>query len=196
MTPDPLSPAPDLLLTKDLLRKAKLGDDAALNALMARYLPRLHRWACGRLPAHARSLFDTSDLVQETLLKAVERLDTFEIQGAGGFQAYLRQVIQNRILDQVRWARRRAGSETITEDMPDRGRSPLEELIGTDLLERYEKGCAKLGKDDQLYLHLRIELECSYEEIADIMDRPTANSARMGVQRALYRLSEIMGNER
>jgi RNA polymerase sigma-70 factor (ECF subfamily) len=39
-----------------LLERAREGDADALNALIARYLPRLQRWAHGRLPAWARDL--------------------------------------------------------------------------------------------------------------------------------------------
>lgn len=193
---DPGSPAPDLLLTVDLLRDAKQGDAAALDALMARYIPRLHRWACGRLPSYARSLFDTSDLVQETLLKALQMLDQIEPRGPGSFQAYVRQAIQHRIVDQVRWAKRRAGSERVSENLVDGGDSPLENLVGVELLERYEKACSRLGKDDQLFLHLRIELGFGYEEIAAVMDRPSPDAARMGVKRALRKLAEKMDHER
>ena len=34
----------------DLLLKAQAGDNEALDRLLARYLPRLRRWASGRLP--------------------------------------------------------------------------------------------------------------------------------------------------
>lgn len=33
-----------------LLERAQAGDRAALDPLIARYLPRLQRWASGRLP--------------------------------------------------------------------------------------------------------------------------------------------------
>src|SRR5262245_22892660 len=196
MTPEPESPAPDLLLTADLLREAKQGDAAALDALIARYLPRLHRWACGRLPSYARSLFDTGDLVHETLLTALQALDKIEGRGPGSCQAYVRQAIHNRIRDQVRWAGRRAGSQPISDDMPDRGDSPIEKLIGGELFERYEKATGRLEEDDQLFLHLRIELEFTYEEIASVMDRPSRDAARMGVQRALRKLAQVMSHER
>jgi RNA polymerase sigma-70 factor (ECF subfamily) len=195
MKHEPESPAPELLLTVDLLRDAKQGDAAALNVLMARYLPRLHRWACGRLPRHARSLLDTGDLVQETLLKALQTLDQLEIRSPGSFQAYVRQAIQNRIIDQIRWAGRRAGSEPISENMPDPGDSPLEKLIGSDLFERYERAYARLEADDQLFIHLRIELEFAYDEIASVMGRSSADAARMGVKRAVRKLAESIGHE-
>jgi len=37
----------ELLLTSELLLRAKNGDHAALEVLTARYLPRLQRWASG-----------------------------------------------------------------------------------------------------------------------------------------------------
>lgn len=190
------SPSPDLLITGELLRRAKQGDDAALDALMARYRPRLERWASGRLPGYARSLFDTGDLVQETLLKAIEGLDSIEVRGPGVFQAYVRQAVLNRIKDQVRWARRRPGPEGVPEDLIDVSPSPLESAIGADVLQRYETALARLTEDERQLLHLRIELDFDYDEIAAATERASRDAARMAVQRALRRLADIMGHER
>jgi hypothetical protein len=44
----------------DLLLKAQSGEEDALNRLLARYLPRLQRWASGRMPAGIRSMSDTA----------------------------------------------------------------------------------------------------------------------------------------
>ena len=190
------TPAPDLLMTTELLRRAKEGDSRALDSLTARYLPRLQRWASGRLPAYARSLFDTTDLVQETLLRAIEGLDGIEVRGPGGFQAYVRQAVLNRIRDQVRWAKRRPGPEGLPDDLVDRGASPLEMTIGADVFERYERALALLTEEERQLLHLRIELDFDYAEIAGMTERPSADAVRMAVQRALRKLAEIMGHER
>lgn len=193
---DPDLPSPDLLVTGALLRRAKDGDPRALEALMSRYRPRLERWASGRLPLYARSLFDTSDLVQETLLKAIEGLDLIEVRGPGFFQAYVRQAVLNRIRDQVRWARRRPGPEGVPDHLEDRAPSPLETAIGSDVLERYERALEQLTEEERQLLHLRIELDYSYEEIAVITERNTGDAARMAVQRALRRLAVVMDYER
>jgi RNA polymerase sigma-70 factor (ECF subfamily) len=189
-------PSPELLLTTELLRRAKDGDPAALETLTARYLPRLARWASGRLPWHARSLFDTSDLVQETLLKAIQGLDGIEVRGPGGFQAYVRQAVLNRIRDQMRWAKRRPGREEVPESLADRTPSPLESAIGADVLMRYEQAMETLSEEERQLLHLRIELDFGYEEIAAMTDRKSKDAARMAVQRALKKLAETMGHAR
>jgi RNA polymerase sigma factor (sigma-70 family) len=196
MIREPDSPEPELVMTRDLLRRAKDGDRSALEALTARYLPRLARWARGRLPVSARSLFDTSDLVQETLLKAIRGLDGIEVRGPGGFQAYVRQAVLNRIRDQIRWSKYRPGPEGVPEDLEDRNPTPLESAIGGDVLRRYEKALERLSADERQLLHLRIELDFSYWEIAAAMDRKSPDAARMAVKRALLKLAELMGHER
>jgi RNA polymerase sigma-70 factor (ECF subfamily) len=198
MTSKPDPTPSELLLTTELLHQAKLGDPGALNALMTRYLPRLTRWASGRLPGSARSLFETTDLVHETLVKAIEGIDRIEGSGPGGFQAYVRQTLLNRIRDEMRWARRRTGSTQLSglsEVLVDASPSPLENAIGAELLEQYERAREVLTEDERLFVHLKIELDFSYEDIAAIMDRPSRDAARKGVQRAVRKLAEIMGHE-
>jgi RNA polymerase sigma factor (sigma-70 family) len=203
MDPNPSAahrdPPPDdapLLATTELLRRAKEGDRAALETLMARYLPRLRNWASGRLPLHARNLLDTADLVQETLLRTLEGLDRVEVRGPGGFQAYVRSAVLNRIQDQIRWANRRPGPEGVPETLVDRQASPLELAIGSELLARYEAALGTLTEEEQQLLHLRIELDYDHGEIAAMTDRPSRDAARMAVTRALRRLAEAMGHER
>ncbi|MGH7724511.1 MAG: RNA polymerase sigma factor [Candidatus Eiseniibacteriota bacterium] len=203
MVDDPRSPdasghtaETSLLATRELLRLSKEGDPRALDQLMSRYLPRLERWATGRLPLYARSLFDTADLVQDTLMRVLMGLDRVEVRGPGGFQAYVRQAVLNRIREEVTWARRRPGPGDVPETLPSRAPSPLEQVIGADLLERYERGLALLDEGDRELLHLRIELDYDYEAIAEMTGRPSRDAARMAVQRALSRLADKMGHER
>jgi RNA polymerase sigma factor (sigma-70 family) len=93
-----------------LLQRARAGDRAALDALFEQELPRLRRWASGRLPRWARDILDTSDLIQETVLETFKRLDAFEPRGDTALQAYLRQTQVNRLRNQLR----RVASPTAT----------------------------------------------------------------------------------
>jgi RNA polymerase sigma-70 factor, ECF subfamily len=203
LTPDPAGvPPPDqaseppLLATVELLRLAKEGDARAREELLVRYAPRLRRWASGRLPAYARSLLDTADVVQDTLIRVLEGLHRIEVRGPGTFQAYVRQAVLNRMRDEVRWARRRPGPGELPESLPDPAPSPLEQAIGADVLDRYDRALATLGEEDRQLLHLRIELDFDYQEIAAMTQRPSRDAVRMAVQRALGRLADAMGHER
>jgi DNA-directed RNA polymerase specialized sigma24 family protein len=67
----------------------------ALEALLERCLPRLTRWAHGRLPAHARGTWIREIWVQEAALHVLARLDKFEPRHVGAMQAYLRMSVIN-----------------------------------------------------------------------------------------------------
>ena len=123
-----------------LVSRARNGDQRALEQLCSRYLPRLNRWAHGRLPAWARGALDTHDLVQDTLTHVVLRLSAFEPQHDAAFQAYLRQALMNRVRDEIRRSQRRPAPDPLDSAHPSRTASPLEEAIGQEALEEVRGG--------------------------------------------------------
>lgn len=175
--------------TLDLLARVRADDAAALDQLISRYLPELRRWTSGRLPGWARKAADTDDLVQETLIKAFQKLKEFDYRGEGALLAYLRQAILNRIRSEIRSARRRPPGEPITEAIEAAGPSPLEAAIGADAVEDYEAALARLRSEDREAIVARIELGLTYAEIAAVLLKPSADAARMTVTRALVRLA-------
>ena len=179
--------------TQILLDGAKAGREDAVNILLERYAPRLRRWATGRLPGHARHIDDTEDLVQDVLIQALHNVEKFEHRQEGAFHSYLRTAILNRIRNRVRHAGVRERAEDPVAEGYRPAPSPLEELIGAEALERYETALAKLKEADRELVVARIEMDCSYEELADLTDRPSANAARMACKRALMRLAQEMG---
>jgi RNA polymerase sigma factor (sigma-70 family) len=177
-----------------LLQRAQAGDGEALDALIARYLPRLQRWASGRLPQWARDIADTQDLVQESLFQTFKRIERFEHRGEGALQAYLRQAILNRIREELRRAKRRPARSELDSQAAGDVRSPLEQAIGQEALERYEQALARLRPEDRELIVARIELGYTNQEIAEFLDKPTPNAARMATERAIVRLAKEMGN--
>ena len=175
-----------------LLQLARLGDAAALDALLLRYLPRLRRWAAGRLPLGARGLLDTDDVVQETVVKAVRQLDHLDINDAGGLQAYLREALSNRLIDAYRRTGRRASETGLDSAIPAEDTSPLEAAIGRETMARYEAGLKRLKRTDRQAVILRVELCYEYDEIAGMLGKSSAAAARVAVSRALARLSREM----
>jgi RNA polymerase sigma-70 factor (ECF subfamily) len=182
-----------LVSSLTLLERARAGDRAALDLLVARYLPRLQRWATGRLPRWARDVADTQDLVQETLFHTFKRIEKFEPRGEGALQAYLRQAILNRIREELRRAKRQPAKRELDPQAPVDAASPLEEAIGQEAIERYERALARLRFEDRELVVARIELGYTNQEIAELLDKPTANAARMAAERAIIRLAKEMG---
>jgi RNA polymerase sigma-70 factor (ECF subfamily) len=180
----------------ELLVRAQDGDEGARNELCARYLPRLRRWAHGRLPIWARDHLDTEDIVQDTLLRSVRQLDVFAPQHERAFCAYVCEALRNRLRDALRRAVRRPASTAIPEDEQASDPSPLEVAVGRQTLGRYEAALHRLREPDRELIIARVELGLSYREIADLLGRPSVGAVRVAVSRALLRLATEMGVER
>jgi RNA polymerase sigma-70 factor (ECF subfamily) len=180
----------------DLLVKAQSGDETALNQLLERYLPRLRRWASGRLPFGLRTMLDTGDLIQDAIVSALPHLRKLEIRSESAFLFYLQRAVKNRIIDLHKRSRRRPVREKIPVDAAAAGLSPQEEAIGAEALERYERALASLKSEERQALVLRVELGLDYQEIATELAKPSPDAARMAVTRAMVRLAEKMSGKR
>lgn len=181
--------------TVDLLTAARGGEAGAFDLLFERLVPGLRRWARGRLPVFARELCDTQDVVQDTVLNALRRMDSFEVRHPGALLAYLRQAVLHRICDEVRRSQRRPLMTELV-DHPDEGAmSPLDRILSQHEIARYESALARLKPDDRAAILCRVEHQSSYEQMAIDLGKPSANAARVAVRRALMRLAEEMSHE-
>lgn len=180
--------------TIELLAKAKTGDRPAIDRLFERCLPPLRRWARGRLPQYARHLLDTDDLVQETAMRMLAHVESFEPRSEGALQAYLRQALANRIRDEIRVVARRPVASSLEPGAQhvDEQASPLEQAIGREALETYETALKRLRASDREAIVARIELQYSYQQLAEALGKPSVEAARMTVARALVRLASEM----
>lgn len=179
------------LTSVELLARAQAGDEEALNDLFARYLPRLRKWAHGRLPVFARNGLDTQDMVQDAIARVVPRVATFEPLHDGGFYGYLRTTVQRRIQDQIAWAKRRP-TDALPADYVTDEPSPIERAIGAETLEAYEAALARLTKAEREAVVMRIELDLPYAEIAQALGKPSIGATYVAVYRALMTLASEM----
>ena len=176
--------------TYELLERARGGDRDALEVLFARHIPALRRWASGRLPRWARDIADTQDLVQETVFQVFKRVEAFEPRGQGALQAYLRQAVLNRIRNEFRNKGRKPSFESLDQQAPGAGTSPLEAAIRQEQLDRYDAAVSRLSVQDRELIVARVELGLMYEEMAETLGKPSWNAARMATARALLHLAE------
>jgi len=180
--------------TIDLLARVKEGDKAAVSELMERSVPPLRRWARGRIPAWARDLAETQDIVQDAITRTLPRLNTFEATHPGALQAFLRQAVADHIIELVRKVERRPPQAPYeqAEHAADPAPSPLEHAIGREGIERYDAALERLTPEDREAIIARIELQQSYEEVAIALGKPDASAARAAVTLALARLIDAM----
>lgn len=178
--------------TSVLLERVRSGDPAARDRLFERALPALQRWAKRRLPVGARDLHDTDDLVQVSLTRAFHHLESFESRGQGAFLAYVRQILLNAIRDEIRRSVRHPQRGELQEEIADGRPSALENAVGRDTVESYERALASLHPDHQEAVIMRIELDMTYQEIADQLAMPSSEAARKMIGRAVVKLAEHM----
>jgi|SRR4051812_9798799 RNA polymerase sigma factor (sigma-70 family) len=187
-----MSPSRNALNSAQLLQRAQAGDGSALTSLLGLYLPRLRRWAHGRLPPRARDALDTEDIVQDTIVAAVRNLHRVEIRGEGALQAYLRKALANRFADLYRRHEGHLVRQAIDTQLPAFTPSPLEVAIGRQALDRYEQALDSLSERDRHAVILRIEMCAEYSEISVALDASGVEHARVIVSRALARLAQEM----
>jgi RNA polymerase sigma-70 factor (ECF subfamily) len=181
--------------SEELIRRFQAGDQIALNRLWNRYLPRLKRWAHGRLPNAARHGGDTDDLIQDAFVRSLARVRHFESRGAHTVFAYFRTIVLNLVRDHARAGVRRPGLDPLEPDAEEhahQGTSQLEHLLGTEALQQYQRALDRLSEDDQEIILAVIELRCTDRELAELFEKPSANAARMARGRAVARLARAM----
>ena len=182
-----------LTTTTQLLDRYRGGEAAARDQIVARYMPLLRKWAHGRLPVYGRDLSETDDLVQVTLLRALNHLEDFKSERPGAFLSYLRTILMNLVREELRRRKSRPNTTSLMASMPSEQASVVEEAVGVETLKAYEAALETLSTTKRLAVVMRVEFDMSYPEIARELEQPSANSTRMMVGRALSELADAMG---
>ncbi|MBA7661655.1 RNA polymerase sigma factor CarQ [subsurface metagenome] len=87
--------------TQQLVALAKEGNESALNQLCNVYGERVRRIVRLRMGKELRSKLDSMDLVQDTLLSALEGLGDFTYKTEGDFLRWLSRIAQNALRDNL-----------------------------------------------------------------------------------------------
>ncbi len=83
--------------TRELVALAKNGDKSALNQLYRVYMERV-RWMLRlRMSKELRSKLESMDLVQDTLIHALNGLDDFTYKNEGDFLRWLSKIAENEL---------------------------------------------------------------------------------------------------
>ena len=101
-------------------------------------------------------------------------------------------VVLNRIREEVRRSASKPRLTTLKGNVATASPSPLQESIGNELVEQYEEALSRLKEDDRAILFLKIEMDMAYAEIAELLDKPSVDAARMAAKRAIVRLAGEM----
>jgi RNA polymerase sigma-70 factor (ECF subfamily) len=192
----------------ELLMRAGRGEGAARHQLLAMHRDRLRRMVAVRMARRLAARLDPSDVVQEALADAGQRLDEYLRDRPMAFYPWLRHFAWERLVDMhrrhiqgqgrsvTREQARDAGlpdasSAALVDRLVGSGTSPSQRLIRAELRERVQAALARLGPRDREVLVLRHLEGLSTAEVAAVLDlSPGAVMTRH--TRALVRLRALL----
>lgn len=111
------------LINKDLLARAREGDQEALGELLKGQYRLLEQMARDEVEGRLQARLSAADIVQQTCLSAIRNFDDFQGENEPQFVAWLREVHERNVKDVVRKhvrAKKRAISaqESLKEGVP------------------------------------------------------------------------------
>jgi len=186
-----------------LLERAREGSSEALGALLARCGERLLSLIRLRLGPRLRERVEPRDVLQATLLKALEAFGRFEGRETASLMAWLARIAENEVRDQADFhgrQRRDAARQVPLEDAPEsalveRARSLTSRIALDQRMERLERALETLLPEQREVIVLRRLHEMSYPEIATRLGR-SADACRMLFTRAMTALTLAAGEGR
>jgi RNA polymerase sigma-70 factor, ECF subfamily len=202
MTPRP----PD---TDELVLRSARGDDSARQALLVRHRDRLRKMIGVRLDRRLLGRLDPSDVVQEVLIEAHEKLNDYLRDQPLPFYPWLRQIAWQRLvkIHQHHHARKRRVTQEgpellelpedsvadLVERLAGSGTSPSRYALREELRHRVRRALGQLGERDREVLVLRYLEQLPLAEIAAVLGS-TEGAVKSRHARALLRLQTILGD--
>jgi RNA polymerase sigma-70 factor (ECF subfamily) len=183
-----------------LLRRARQGEQDALNALYERVAGRLLGFIRLRLGRSLRAQLESRDILQATFLKSFEHLHQFEQSDTGSLMGWLTRIAENEIRDradyqtrQRRDARLEVPLETGHAEIAAAMRSALTQVLQDERAERLEDALEALEPQYREVIILRCFEELSFREIGTRLDK-SEDACRMQYARAMAALTMRMAS--
>jgi len=203
-----MTPADNLNQSIDLVKQAQTGDNRALDALIARYYDRVRRIVRLRLGRNLRRYLDSEDILQGTFIGAVKAFDRFEMRDESSLLHWLSKIAEHQIKDAAdyHYAQKRDGrreqplrvakpSDTTDElvfDPADEYHPPIDELVAGERIEAIEAAIADLREDYREVILMRNYEGASWASVAELMESPSPDAARMHYARAITELTRLI----
>jgi len=198
--------------TQDLLNEVADGDRSAVNRLMDRHRDAVRRMVQMRLDQAVARRVDASDVVQDVLLEASQRLTDYLQHPAMPFHLWLRQLAKDRIIDmhrRHRGAQRRSvdreqnfsgvgNDEQSAADLAallrDAELTPAAAALRKELQTRFVAALQQMDEGDREIIVMRHFEHLGNSEAAEALGL-SAPAAGMRYLRAIRRLRELLGGD-
>ncbi|QEL13628.1 sigma-70 family RNA polymerase sigma factor [Limnoglobus roseus] len=195
--------------TDKLLADAEKKEAGATDALLGEFREPLRRMIGLRLDPALAKRVDASDIVQDVLLEANQRLTEYLKKPDMPFHLWLRHLAQDRIIDthrRHRLAQRRSidkeqaldrpawtdeSSASLAQQFVDLERTPASEAIQKELQRKLADAVNALDDDDREMILMRHHELLSNQEVAAAL-KLTEAAASMRYLRAVRRLKAVL----
>lgn len=178
-----------------LLRRARQGEQDALNALYERAAGKLLAFIRLRLGRSLRTQLESRDILQATFLKSFEHLHQFEQSDAASLMAWLARIAENEIRDradyharQRRDARLEVPLEAAHAGVAAAMRSALTQMLVDEHAGQMEAALETLEPHHREVIILRAFEELSFREIGARLGK-SEDACRMLYARAMAALT-------
>ncbi len=171
-----------------LIEATLQGNSAAFGQLVQKYQGRLYNTI-----AHVVGPDDARDVVQDALVQAFVKLDTF--QHSSAFYTWLYRIAFNMAAS---LRRRRKPALSVEHVREISGQEPLDPSVGPEghadrdeRCRRVHEALAQLSEEHRTVLVLREIDGCCYETIAEVLDLPIG-TVRSRLHRGRLQLKELL----
>ena len=196
--------------TRELIRRAASGDREAVDGLLARHRDRLRRMVAVRMDNRLTARVDPSDVVQDALAEASQKLPDYLKQQRLPFYPWLRQLAWERLIGEHRrhvGAKARSVNREEHDEMvlPDHsavqlaarllasGTTPSRRMIRKELRAKVQQMLSQLSPPDREVLVLRYLEQLSTAETAAVLGL-TVDGVKSRQRRALERFSNLLAD--
>ncbi|HEU23792.1 MAG: RNA polymerase subunit sigma-70 [Mesoaciditoga sp.] len=181
-----------------LIEGLKRSDSNAYSELYREYAEKI-----GGIARSYLGVDDVEDVVQEVFIKIYKNIKNF--RGDSSLSTWVYRITVNVCKDMLGKKQRRREiltnfGEQEDEDTRNNIREPVDDLMPSDELmktlsaEEISKAIDSLSKEDKLLINLREIEGMSYEQIAEIMDKPVG-TIKSRLHYARERLKNILENK-
>ena len=184
--------------TQVLLKRAQDGSNAVWQVFFDRYRDFLIYNIRIKMPVFARRQFDAEDILQNAFTAAWKNILKFEYRGEGSFRVYLRKIVLNHFLNEIKKAESQGRHFSTSE-------GPLPEMSGSEtkmiqadpasiysqeeFLEHALDKLASMSEEDQELLGMRFYESMTWTDMGEVLscDRETARDRFLRALRRLQR---------
>ncbi len=197
--------------TLQLLKGIQAGDTDAVNRLMDRHRDAVRRMIQMRLDHAVSRRVDASDVVQDVLLEATQRMNDYIRNPGMPFHLWLRQLAKDRVIDmhrRHRAARRRSvdreqplngihtderSAADLAQLLVDAELTPAAASVRKEMEQQFLNALALLDESDREIIIMRHFEHLGNGEVAQALNL-SPPAAGMRYLRAIRRLREVLGN--